>query len=575
MKRSEIMFFYEYNNISKDYIADKLGAKPKAVSASALTEKLAGKNIKVILDNGTTLAYDFKTCCEVVLTENGGEAITCAYSALDLRELNLVTLMIPGTLRGFNLIFNEKTGLATVFEVWFGIYERSLREVRREIYQGYVESYGDPGKRYKTTNRLEGKGFFWTDDRGVELLTFYPSVMYSSFVEISNPRGGITICAPSDFIKVSDNLYIYSRVECEYSGTMVLEVIDLYGIKQIGVRLGFDENDELDYVMYRGKGVITGQGATYEEMTDYGENLNVNVGGNPDAVKEKGDRPVYRPQLLHPDLTKEEVEAYIAKNTSIYSGTSIMKGTNDMDESEYMIGKSFAIKFDDGTTGLEYEIVALNTLKWRNVGETEWHEEMYKAFEPAENIILFSHMQTGTPDHHNITNAIDFSNGLVTCVDAKIGNYRSAWEVGNCVHFGVLEMEGVTPPTVRRHEFTTDLVGKSYAWVYSDTMSSIHVYSSPESYSWTIFLDGNAGGMMWSSPCFYIKLREDAYMFAWVEEKCNGSQGLMVFNPRLMHDAGYFFHADHEGLSLTTFGAYSRTCGEFDIKKYFDMKNRG
>ena len=252
-----------------------------------------------------------------------------------------------------------------------------------------------------------------------------------------------------------------------------------------------------------------------------------------------------------------------------------MKGTNDMDESEYMIGKSFAIKFDDGTTGLEYEIVALNTLKWRNVGETEWHEEMYKAFEPAENIILFSHMQTGTPDHHNITNAIDFSNGLVTCVDAKIGNYRSAWEVGNCVHFGVLEMEGVTPPTVRRHEFTTDLVGKSYAWVYSDTMSSIHVYSSPESYSWTIFLDGNAGGMMWSSPCFYIKLREDAYMFAWVEEKCNGSQGLMVFNPRLMHDAGYFFHADHEGLSLTTFGAYSRTCGEFDIKKYFDMKNRG
>ena len=569
------MFFYDYNNIVRDYIADKLGAKPKAVSASALSEKLAGKNIKVILDNGTVLAYDFKSCCEVSLTENDGEAVACAYSALDLKELTLVTLMIPGTERGFNLIFNDKTGLATVFEVWFCGYERSLREVRREIYQGYIESFGDPGKRHNTTNRLEGKGFFWTDDRGVELLTFYPSVIYSSFVEISNPRGGITICAPSDFIKVSDNLYIYSRVECEYSGTMVLEVIDLYGIKQIGVRLGFDENDELDYVMYRGKGVITGQGATYEEMTDYGENLNINVGDTPDAVREKGYRPVYRPQLLHPDLTKEEVEAAIAKETSIYSGTSIMVGTNDMDESEYMIGKTFALKFDDGAAGLEYEITALNTLKWRNVGETEWHEEMYKAFEPAENIILFSHMQTGTPDHHNITNAIDFSNGLVTCVDAKIGNYRSAWEVGNCVHFGVLEMEGVTPPGVRRHEFTTDLVGKSYAWVYSDTMSSIHVYSSPESYSWTIFLDGGAGGMMWSSPCFYIKLREDAYMFAWVEEKCNGSQGLMVFNPRLMHDAGYFFHADHEGLSLTTFGAYSRTCGDFDIKKYFDMKNRG
>ena len=114
-----------------------------------------------------------------------------------------------------------------------------------------------PGKRHKTTNRLEGKGFHWVDDRGVELLTFYPSVIYSSFVEISNPRGGITICCPSDFIKVNDNLFIYSRIECEFSGTMVLEVIDLYGVKQIGVRLGFDENDELDYVMYRAKGDIT------------------------------------------------------------------------------------------------------------------------------------------------------------------------------------------------------------------------------------------------------------------------------------------------------------------------------
>ena len=106
-------------------------------------------------------------------------------------------------------------------------------------------------------------------------------------------------------------------------------------------------------------------------------------------------------------------------------------------------------------------------------------------------------------------------------------------------------------------------------------MNSIHVYSSPESYSWTIFDGNNGGGPTWSSPCFYIKLRPDVYLFQWVEEKCNGSQGLMVFNPRLMHDAGYFFHADENGLSLTTLGAYARTCGDFDIMKYFELKNRG
>ncbi|MBR6653707.1 MAG: hypothetical protein IKL27_03135, partial [Oscillospiraceae bacterium] len=91
------MFFYDYNKLSKEYIAEKLGAKPKAVSASALTDKLAGKKMKIVLDNGPTLEYDFKTCCEVELTEDGGEAVLCAYSALDLRELTLVSLMIPGT----------------------------------------------------------------------------------------------------------------------------------------------------------------------------------------------------------------------------------------------------------------------------------------------------------------------------------------------------------------------------------------------------------------------------------------------------------------------------------------------
>lgn len=568
------MFFYEYSKLSREQIAEKLGTMPKAASVSELTAKFSGEKMKIILDNGPELELDFKSAGELMLSENGSAAVLCAYSALDLCELSMVSLMLPGADRGYSIVTDEKTGLATVFEHWFCGYE-DMREVQRCIYYGYTAGNGDPGMRHHITNRLEGKGFFWRDDRGIELLTFYPSVIYSSFVEISNPRGGITICAPSDFIKVSDNLYIYSRVECEFSGTFVLEVIDLYSVRQIGVRLGFDENDELDYVMYRGKGEITGQGATYEKMTDYGQTLCLNGFVDGETMAKKGGRPVYRPQHLHRDLTKAEVEDAIAANTEIFSGTSIMAGANDMPVSDYMVGKCFTLRFDNDGPAWDYEITAVNTLRWREAGSGEWQEEIYKAFEPAENIILFSHMHTGSAEHRNITNAVDFSTGLATCVDAHIGNWRSSWEVGNCVHFGVLEMDGVTAPGVRRHEFTTDLVGKSFAWVYSDFMSSIHVYSSPESYSWTIFLDNNAGGMMWSSPCFYIKLREDAYLFTWVEEKCNGSQGLMVFNPRLMHDAGYFFHADEHGLSLTTLGAYARTCGDFDIKKYFEIKNRG
>jgi len=568
------VFFYDYNQMTTEEISAKLGPAPKATSASALSAALSGRTIKLVLDDGPVLEYSFADEGSLTLVEDGAAAITGPYSALDIREVVLFSHMIPGTQRGYNVIINEKTNVATVFEVWFGGPKGDAREVQRQIYQGYVDNGAVIEARHKLTNRLEGKGLYWKDDRGVELLTFFPSVMYSSFVEISHPRGGITVCAPSDFIKINENLYIYSRVEAEFSGTMVLEVLELYSVSQIGVRLGFDEKDELDYILYRGKGEVTGQIATYEKLTDYGETLSLRGSSSLNDEKPKGYRPVYRPKYMHPDLTKEQVEEAIAKNKDVFSVSDIMSGKNDMDDCDLMIGKTFTLRFDNNGPAWEYEVLTIDTLKWRNVGEEEWHEERYKAFEPAENIVLFSHLHSDSPEHRNVTNAIDFSNGLVTCVDAHIGNERSVWEVGNCVHFGVLDMPGITPPGIRRHQFTDELVGKAFTWIYSEKMSSIHVYSSPESYSWTIFLENGAGGMMWSSPCFYVKLREDAYLFCWVEEKCNGAQGLMVFNPRLMHDAGYFFRADQNGLRLSTLGAYARMAGTYDINKYFELKNR-
>jgi hypothetical protein len=261
---------------------------------------------------------------------------------------------------------------------------------------------------------------------------------------------------------------------------------------------------------------------------------------------------------------------------------NIMASGNNLPVVDYLVGKQFKVILDDekhaaapwaGTheTVYEYDVVSRDILKWRLPGGT-WQEEKYVAFEPAKDLILFSHMLTGDPDFANLTQAVDFSNGLTTTVRAQIGNWHSEWEIGACAKFGVLEYGDIVPPFARRHHFTTDLVGKSYAWAYSDTMSSIHVYSSPESYSWTIFQDDNSGGATWSSPCFYIKLREDAYLFQWVEENCNGSQGLVLFNPYILHDGGFFFGVSHMGLRLNITGAYARSLGSFNIMKYFDKK---
>ena len=227
----------------------------------------------------------------------------------------------------------------------------------------------------------------------------------------------------------------------------------------------------------------------------------------------------------------------------------------------------------------EYEITDKNHLRWKTDEDREWHEELYEGFEAAKDLVIFAHICTGSRPLRCPTHCVDFSNGLATCVDAQVGNGRKPWEVGHKAIFGVLEMEGgPVPPVTRRHGFTRELLGKAYAWTYGEHMQSIHCYTSPESYSWTIILAGNTGGFMWSSPCLYVKLREDAYLMSWTEDACNGNQGIFILNPRLMHDAGFFFGiGDTEGtpdLHLHAMGAFARPLAGFDLDRFYEEKQK-
>ena len=169
---------------------------------------------------------------------------------------------------------------------------------------------------------------------------------------------------------------------------------------------------------------------------------------------------------------------------------------------------------------------------------------------------------------------VDFATDLATCVSSKLGSEYMANEVSYIIDFGILETEGIIPPRYCRHAFTDELVGGALTWNYNDSLSSMHVYSTPYSYSWTIFMGDGAFGMQWSSHADYVKLRDDIYLFTWVEEACNGTQGTIIINNRTMHDCGFAFHVDKEGLNLSTIGAYSRNAGSYDIKKYFPLKMR-
>jgi hypothetical protein len=569
-------FFDKYTPLTEEQIFAALTPVPRAKSVSPRSDALSGQTLRFILDGEPALEYTF-TEETLTLREGDNKPIEAPYTAMRLAETILFTHMIPGTMRGYCVILDTKTELVTAFEVWFGGFEPDKREVWRHFAFGYVEREGKvaPTLRHGLTNRIEGTGTHWKNDDDTEMLYFFPSVVWSSFVELSNPRGGITITAPSDYIKINDRLYIYSRVEQEFSGAFTLEVIDLFTVTHIGVRLGFDKADALDYAVYCGKGEVTGRSTNLEPLTNYGTEIPFEeVHRTQFGVAGRGGRPSYRPRFLHKDYTQDEVDEIIRTNLSAFRGQSIMSSFNTMEASGYMVGKTFALRYDDGPVW-EYSVIDGHRLKWRMEGDEAWNEELYEGYEPAKDIILFSHICTDSRPLRCAAHAVDFSNSLTTLVDARLGGGQKPWEVANKSYFGVLECKDAPePPAVLRHGVTTELVGRAFSWTYGANMQSIHVYSSPQSYSWTIMLPNNTGGWMWSSPCLYVKLRDDAYLMSWTEDGCNGNQGTFVFNPWIMHDAGFFFGVgdteERDDVHLTPLGAFGRPLHGFDIMKYFD-----
>jgi hypothetical protein len=124
-----------YTQLSERQIADKLS--PVAVSgptsASPVSDLFSGKSIRIVADKGPALTFTFGGSNRLSVAENGGATVEAGYGALTLSSVALFSHMIPGTQRGYAIVIDQDTSLATIFELWFSGYLDN-REVQREIY---------------------------------------------------------------------------------------------------------------------------------------------------------------------------------------------------------------------------------------------------------------------------------------------------------------------------------------------------------------------------------------------------------------------------------------------------------
>lgn len=578
-----------YTDLTESSVLRSLRAcEAGPLGKSPFSNALAGQSLRIVTDGeGPTLDYTFRNGRELELSENGAPPAKAGYGVLEKRTVLLVSHMLPGTPRGYTLVLDRKTRLVTVFEVFFNGYAaREIddaraakrepqfrnghrnREVQRRIWLGYLDGEGAPPQaRHTPTNRMEGKGIYWKQDGDIEILEFYLSILYSNIIELTRFGGEMTVCAPSDYLMLSDHQFVYSRVECEFSGVFTLELIDLFDMSQNGVRLGFDERDVLEYSMYRGEGELTGQIATFEAF------------GNNSESRGPG-RIVYRPLETFAVMTDAQVREQVLHHAHAFGDG---KGSDDSDMGGYksetvthFAGRNLSVHMDDGPV-IEYEFVDGRQLKWRYAGDAHWREAWYEMYEPDDELYFFAHFLDAEFPRSCAMVVLDLKNGLSTLVKGTTGTPFRNNETHPDFYFGVFRMPGAPiPPTYLRHAWTDEMVGETVTWNYqrgNPGLTSMHFYATPSAYSWVIFQPDGAGGPQWSSPGWYSKVRDGVYLMAWVEEACNGTLGVILFNKRTMHDAGFNFHVGPEGLIINVIGARARHAGRFEIGKYLGVKS--
>jgi hypothetical protein len=445
-----------------------------------------------------------------------------------------------------------------------------------------------PDKLHHYTNRMTGKGLHWKQDTGIETLELYCSVANTNFVELTRHIDDLSYVSPSDYVLVDDRTFVYNRTECEFSGIHTCFLADLYAVKQIGVRFGFNEKDELEYYMFKGDGRIVGQIAYLENFDEHGvvpmfaaPATAPATGAQPPAPAQpqKGARVTYRPVRTFTHMTDDEMHEAAVKRTSAFGGggdaaPQVAATGNNLPFSDILVGKTFTLRFDNGGPVRDYKIADKFKLQYREQRDNVWHDADYRAYEGDDNLAWFSHIMTDSKPRASVQVAVDFTNGLTTSIESHMGTAYYGNETSYRAIFGVVEMDGLEAPLYVRHQHTDELVGNAFSWSYSNQVTSMHLYTSPHSMSWVIFTGNQTMGAEWCSPCIYVKLRPGVYLFCQNEEACNGAQMIELLNTKISHDCGFGFNGSARGVNLNVTGAIGRHIGKFDIVGFYGPKKR-
>ncbi len=257
----------------------------------------------------------------------------------------------------------------------------------------------------------------------------------------------------------------------------------------------------------------------------------------------------YRKFVL--DVPEEDVKAAIAATTDPekYAKGGPLVGPYTPEDSDDLTGKVLTFRGDAG-------VFVFNFKEINKVGFKDGEKDEVDCYAQVKTmdgeVYLVNFLVPGYEWAKQITLIADMKSGCGTIVDAHFGTENSNIDVARDFYFGRFDGDFAGGEL---HGFTNELIGTAIEWDYGPQirMKIRHMYTSNLFYTYGAAAPN--GAWMATNPANYVKIRDDIFLFTFIEERQAGLQGLFLIDLKNLHDVGCFFGVSKDHMSSSCFGA--------------------
>lgn len=252
------------------------------------------------------------------------------------------------------------------------------------------------------------------------------------------------------------------------------------------------------------------------------------------------------------DVVREAVSKFATRDQFEKYSKSFYTGPYTPEDSNALNGKTLVFRGEDKV--FQFDIQSCNDLLFSD-SQSNRVSCIGNVKTLDGEVFFVNHLVPGYDCGRQITLVADMKSGYATVCDAHFGTPYSNIDVGREFFFG--KIDGEFPEVGEMHHFTTEMLGKAVIWDYGvGPIELKHIYSSNLYYSYSMKTEN--GAWMATNPADYIKVRDNYYIFSFVEERQPGLQALFLMDFSKMHDVGSFFGVGKDHVSSACVGAIGK-----------------